>query len=96
MTAHSSIASCEYSIADIACFPWVRIHKLANLSIEKFPNVARWYGAIRRRPAVSRGLEILRDHLTGVPSTKEAHDVVFGKGQFRELDEKLAAKESGR
>jgi GST-like protein len=84
----------DYSIADMACFPWVRIHKLANLSIDGFPNVARWYGAVRKRPAVGRGLEILRDHLTGVPNTKEAHDIVFGKSQFRELDRKLAAKGS--
>jgi GST-like protein len=85
----------EYSIADIACFPWVRIHKLANLSIENFPNVARWYGAIRTRPAVTRGLNVLRDQLTGVPNTKEAHDVVFGKTQFREADAKLAGKGTG-
>lgn len=79
----------EYSIADIACFPWVRIHKLANISIDSFPNLARWYGVIRNRPAVGRGLNILRDHLTGVPRTKEAHDIMFGKTQFRELDQKL-------
>jgi GSH-dependent disulfide-bond oxidoreductase len=84
----------EYSIADIACFPWVRIHKLANLSIERLSNLARWYGAVRKRPAVGRGLEILRDHLTGVPNTKEAHDIVFGKSQLHELDQKLAAKGS--
>lgn len=84
----------EYSIADIACFPWVRIHKLANVSLEGFPNVARWYGVIRNRPAVNRGLNILRDRLTGVPNTKEAHDVMFGKTQFRELDKKLGREEA--
>jgi GST-like protein len=73
----------EYSIADIACFPWVRIHKLANCSIESLSNLKRWYGAIRTRPAVNRGLNVLREHLTGVPNTAEAHDVMFGKTQFR-------------
>jgi GST-like protein len=73
----------EYSIADIACFPWVRIHKLANLSIEGMPNLKRWYGAIRARPAVDRGINILREHLTGVPNTDAAHDVMFGKSQFK-------------
>jgi GST-like protein len=73
----------DYSIADIACFPWVRIHKLANLTIETLPNLRRWYGAIRSRPAVTRGLNLLREHLTGVPGTAEAHDVMFGKAQFR-------------
>jgi len=72
----------DYSIADIACFPWVRIHKLANLSLDEFPNLQRWYAAIRNRPAVGRGLNILREHLTGVPNTERAHDIMFGKTQF--------------
>ncbi len=79
--AHEFLAD-DYSIADIACFPWVRIHKLANLSLEGMPNLQRWYGAIRGRPAVKRGLDILRNHLTGVPNTERAHDVMFGKSQF--------------
>jgi GSH-dependent disulfide-bond oxidoreductase len=73
----------DYSIADIACFPWVRIHELANLSLDSCPNLQRWYGAVRRRPAVERGLNILREHLSGVPGTAEAHEVMFGETQFR-------------
>jgi len=81
----------EYSIADIACFPWVRIHKLCNLSIEAMPNLKRWYGAIRGRPAVERGMNILRERLTGVPSTKAAHDVMFGDKQFQESKARTSA-----
>jgi len=80
----------EYSIADIACFPWVRIHKLAGASIEEMPNLKRWYGAIRSRPAVERGMAVLREHLTGVPSTKEAHDIMFGKKQFEDSQSRAA------
>jgi len=76
----------EYSIADIACFPWVRIHKLANLSLEPYPKVRRWYGAIRNRPAVQRGLDILRESLTGVPNEKEAREIMFGATQFQRRD----------
>ena len=43
-------------IADIACFPWVRIHKMANQSLDDLPLVTRWYTAIRSWPAVERGL----------------------------------------
>ena len=58
LAAHEFLAD-SYSIADIACFPWVRIHKLANLSLEDFPHLRRWYGAIWTRPAVERGLKNL-------------------------------------
>jgi GST-like protein len=74
----------DYSIADMASFPWVRIHKLANLSIEALPHLKRWYGAIRNRPAVNRGLNVMREHLTGVPNTAAAHEIMFGKTQFRD------------
>lgn len=73
----------DYGIADMACFPWVRIHKLAHLSLETFPHVQRWYGAIRNRPAVQRGLDLLRQHLTGVPDEKEAREIMFGATQYR-------------
>ena len=56
----------------------MRIHKLANLSIEEFPNIKRWYGIIRKRLAVGRGLDLLREHLTGVPNREAAHEVMFG------------------
>jgi GST-like protein len=82
LAEHEYLAD-EYSIADIACFPWIRIHKLANLSIESCPNLKRWYGVIRKRPAVERGLNLLREHLTGVPKTETAHEVMFGKTQFQ-------------
>ena len=82
LSEHEYLAD-EYSIADIACFPWVRIHKLANLSIESCPNLKRWYGVIRKRPAVERGLNLLREHLTGVPNTEAAHEIMFGKTQFQ-------------
>lgn len=73
----------DYSIADIACFPWIRVHKMANLSLEGKPNVQNWYGKIRNRAAVDRGLNVLREVLTGVPDTDHAHDIMFGKSQFK-------------
>jgi len=47
-----------YSIADIACFPWVRGHEWAGVSLNGLPNIARWMAAIGARPAVQRGLLI--------------------------------------
>lgn len=49
----------EYSIADIATFPWIRNHPRFGLDITDFPNVERWLEAIASRPAVQRGLSLV-------------------------------------
>jgi len=48
----------EYSIADIATFPWVWRHEMHHVKLEDFPKVKRWYDNISNRPAVKRGMEI--------------------------------------
>jgi GST-like protein len=48
----------EYSIADIATYPWVGRHEIHQVKLEEFPNVKRWFDAISARPAVERGMEI--------------------------------------
>ncbi|MGI9422971.1 MAG: glutathione S-transferase family protein [Hyphomicrobiaceae bacterium] len=70
-----------YSIADIACFPWVRIHKLCGQDIAVFPNVGRWYGEIRNRPAVGRALDILKDRYVDIATSDEAKTQLFGQAR---------------
>jgi GST-like protein len=48
----------EYSIADIATYPWVWRHEIHQVKLEEYPNVKHWYDAISERPAVKRGMEI--------------------------------------
>jgi GST-like protein len=48
----------EYSIADIATYPWVWRHEVHQVKLEEFPNVKRWFDALSARPAVKRGMEI--------------------------------------
>ncbi len=48
----------EYSIADIATFPWVARHEWHKVDLTEFPNVARWYAATAARPAVARGMRV--------------------------------------
>lgn len=50
----------EYSIADIACFPWMRNHKALGLDIAEYPKVRHWLDEIAARPAVQRGMQVLR------------------------------------
>jgi GST-like protein len=49
-----------YSIADIACFPWMRNHKALGLDIAQYPKVRAWLDEIAARPAVQRGMQVLR------------------------------------
>jgi GST-like protein len=48
----------EYSIADIASYPWVGRHEGHRVKLEEYPNVKRWFDIISKRPAVQRGMEI--------------------------------------
>ena len=48
----------NYSIADIATYPWVGRHEGHHVKLEEFPNVKRWFDAISARPAVKRGMEV--------------------------------------
>ncbi len=48
----------EYSIADIATYPWVARHEWHQVDLKDFPNVKRWYDAIGARPAVAKGMAV--------------------------------------
>ena len=48
----------EYSIADIATFPWVSRHEWQKIDLVDYPNVQRWHEAIADRPAVKRGMAV--------------------------------------
>jgi GST-like protein len=56
---HAYLAGAEYTIADIATWPWVRNSHSFGFNMENFPNVQRWVGMIAERPAVRRGLKAL-------------------------------------
>jgi len=48
----------DYSVADIATFPWAARHEWQGIALEDFPNVKRWYDAIAARPAVQKGMAV--------------------------------------
>jgi len=58
--------ACDYSIADIANWAWVRTHRWSGVDVSDLPHLQRWLDAIRQRPAVQRGIEAppSRIHLT--------------------------------
>jgi len=57
LAAAPYLGGAEYSIADIATWPWVRRHERHGQKLEDFPQVKRWYDAIEARPATIRALE---------------------------------------
>lgn len=54
----SAFLAGEYSIADIATYPWVARHEWHRVDLAEFPNVERWFAAIGGRPAVERGMKV--------------------------------------
>jgi GST-like protein len=72
----------DYSIADIASFPWTRSYKNQGQDLEEFPNMKRWFEAISARPAVIRGLEVgkaERERQANLAEDKEAQKILFGQ-----------------
>ncbi len=76
------LAGTEYSIADIAAFPWVRNANGRAVDLADYPNVNRWFDAIADRPAVQRGLAVLADERRKGPPTEEWRENMFGATQF--------------
>ena len=56
--AQTEFLAGDYSIADMAAWPWVRVHGWAGVSVEGLPNLERWRDAIRERDAVQRGIAV--------------------------------------
>ncbi len=56
----------EYSIADIAIWPWISRFEWQTIDLAKYPNVKRWYGAIASRPAVQKGYQVPK-HVGPIP-----------------------------
>jgi GST-like protein len=54
------VAGDAYSIADIACFPWVMTHKAQGFSLDEFVHVGRWFAELRERPLLQKGLSVGR------------------------------------
>jgi GST-like protein len=67
----------DYSIADIACFPWTMTHKAQGFTLDDYPNIKRWYALVRARPQVQAGLAIGK--FVKEPFDEEARKNMFGQ-----------------
>ena len=69
----------EYSIADIACYPWIVPYEAQGQRLEQFPNLKRWFESIRQRPATVRAYARAAAVNTRETMTEEAKRVLFGQ-----------------
>lgn len=69
----------EYSIADIISFPWVLIARPLGASLDNFPNVKAWRQSIKERPAVRRGVDLLKDRQNRGQHNAQNNSLLFNQ-----------------
>ena len=69
----------DYSIADIAAYPWIVPHQRQGQSLEDFPHLRRWFEAIRSRPATVRAYDKAREINTQPVVTEVSRRILFGQ-----------------
>jgi len=72
----------DYSIADIATYPWAMNWKRREINLEDFSNLKRWLDAIAVRPAVEKGMAVLAEKRRKDGITDKEREILFGKTQF--------------
>jgi GSH-dependent disulfide-bond oxidoreductase len=72
----------DYSIADIAIWPWLLPYKRFEQPLDHLPNVRRWHDTMKVRPACRKGVEVGKEERTfGKPMTDEARKIMFEQGK---------------
>jgi GST-like protein len=80
--ADREFAAGKYSIADMACYPWIVLHERQGQNLDDFPNLKRWFETIQRREAVQRAYALAKTINPAPPGmTEEAKKILFGQGR---------------
>ena len=79
LTDRDFIAGPDYSIADMACYPWIVPHARQRQELEDFPNLKRWFEAIQQRPATQRAYALAANINTAPSVSEESRRVLFGQ-----------------
>lgn len=69
----------DYSIADIASFPWIMPYKRYGQDLDRFENLRRWFDAIKSRLAVQRGVDVGKDWKRDEARNEKARALMFGQ-----------------
>ncbi len=81
LSSSAYLAGDEYSIADIATFPWIRSWKNQGIDWADFPHAKRWFDEISERPAVQRGVAVLADARKPL-ADERSKEILFGATQY--------------
>lgn len=77
------VAAGEYTIADMAIFPWLRAPQFQGVDIEDYPHVRRWREMIGERPAVKKALTVLTDNNRLSAHNENEWEIMFGSIQYQ-------------
>ena len=69
----------DYSIADMASYPWVVPYERQGQRLDEFPNLKRWFETIRARPAVTRAYELAKKINVQPTVSEESKSILFGQ-----------------
>ena len=79
LAQNEHVAGADYSIADMACFPWIQTWKAQEIDLEAFPDLKRWYGRVKQRPGLRRGMDVGRAQINRRPQDDaETRKLLFG------------------
>lgn len=67
----------DYSIADIASFPWVIPYRRFGNDLDRFPNLRRWFDLLKKRPAVHAGVNLGKGWRRNEAKSEKAHKLMF-------------------
>ena len=73
----------EYSIADIATYPWTMTPERQGVELKDYPNVKRWREAMSKRPAVKKGMIAGQEMKKNIKLTEEEFSNLFGENQYK-------------
>lgn len=71
----------EYSIADMAAYPWIVPHQRQGQNLDDYLHIPRWFETVERRPAVQRAYEIAKTVNTTTGMSDSAKAILFGQGR---------------
>jgi GST-like protein len=69
----------EYSIADMACYPWTVSHERQQQNLDEFPNLKGWFERVRERPATGRAYQKGEPYMNRPAVTEEGKKILFGQ-----------------